>query len=313
MDYTILHGNPSQDLQKRLEKFETQFEYPLGKDLSFSISHKKNYLNFYLSMGKATCIIAQNDQGVQGTACSVIRTLIDPKTQVKQRIAYIGDLKVSPTYQGSRISFKLLKHLMATGYHENLPAMSVVMDGTKYTPNLYTGRVGFPRFDALSKIYILQIQTRHFPSHAIIESSPELGMKLFASIYQKPYFMMHKINLRVKNGGRWLQSNDDACAFLENTLLAKRLFLNNGSEIVNAHLSYLAYRDPEKALNIIKHSLTLANAENYQALFIALSREEYAEMEPYLHQLPSLQISTATVYGTENLKNIHYNINTSEI
>tara|TARA_R110002110_G_C13469307_1_gene719843 strand:- start:10972 stop:11916 length:945 start_codon:yes stop_codon:yes gene_type:complete len=314
MNYHILHDNPDDILQQKLSAFETQFHYPLGKDHWFSISHCNFYLNFYLAMGPATCIVAENNEGVQGTICSAIRTLYNPNTKATQEVAYIGDLKVALKSQGKGMTYELMQQLQASYKGPAIPVMSVVMDGTKLTPFDYTGKKGFLTLEIIQKVYVIQLLARkegHSQDVSIIGAKK--GVELFEQMHCHSYFLPKQLNLRAKNGYQWIHVNDKACAVFENTRLAKRLYKNNGEEIKNAHLSYLSYKEDSALLIILKQALHMAFESKYQAVFLALSEAEYLKMNPILEQLPVVNVAKATVYGTPDLKTTMYNINTAEI
>lgn len=313
MKYYVLKDSPSTDLQEKLDKFEEQFTYPLGENSTFSISHHPHYLNFYLAMGEAICIVAHNEHGVQGTICASKRKIIFPDVNDEQNIFYIGDLKVTPAYQNKTLSYRLMMHLMEERYNPTIPLVSVVMEGTNVTPDNYTGRLGLPAFSAFDKYYILQLKAQAYVDLGVDVCSNEKGIHRFAEIYQKPYFKPHSIPLRAKPPFEWICYKEESCALFENTMNAKRLFINDGNEMKNAHLSYLAFRKPESAYPIISHALALAKDHNYEALFLALTENEYHELSKVLKTLPVIHVAKARVYGSANVKSIHFNLNTAEI
>lgn len=315
MKYHILQHNPDRRLQKRLEAFETQFHYPLGEENWFSIDHGPHYLNFYLAMGPATCIVAEDEEGVQGTLCAAMRSLYTPLPKSFQKIGYLGDLKVAPLYQGQGLSYRLL-HEMAPHFLEpNLPLMGIVMDGTPLTPIHYTGKKGVQTFYPLQKMVILQIQTSTYPVQNFLQApiTEECAFNLYNQLNPARYFLPHQISLRAQGGSQWVHLNDNACGLLENTRLAKRLYMKNHLEIKNAHLSYFAYDAPNSAVALLKQALHKAHHADFNALFLALTENKYQNLKSSLEHLPVLSIAYATIYGTEHLKSCNFEINTAEI
>src|ERR1051325_5768970 len=71
MKVYALQESPSSSLATALAEFESPFSYPLGPDMSFYISHGKDYSLFFRAQGNGTCFIAEHRQrilGVIGTA-----------------------------------------------------------------------------------------------------------------------------------------------------------------------------------------------------------------------------------------------------
>lgn len=314
MKYHILHDNPEQPLQDKLEAFEQQFHYPLGEKHWFSISHGEQYLDFYLAMGPAVCVVAENEDGVQGTICAVTRQIVHPNNKHSQSIVYVGDLKVSPSYRGSSVSYRLMKCLTKCYQGQSMPVMCVVMDGTKATPEQYTGRAGLLALQATRKIHVIQLAAKKVAqNHETSDLSLEEGFKLFSALETEPYFKAYQIQKRCEEPYFWVSENQEACGLFENTRAAKKLYLENNKEIKNAHLSYISFKTPESAKRLLETVSHIAYEKRYEAVFLGLTEETHQQLSPVLSELPIKNKSLATVYATEDLNISRFQINTSEI
>ena len=66
---------PPEWLGLALERFEHQFQYPLGSGETFRISHGREYLPFFAAMGTATLLVAEQAGAVMGTLVRVERCI----------------------------------------------------------------------------------------------------------------------------------------------------------------------------------------------------------------------------------------------
>jgi hypothetical protein len=98
---------------------------------------------------------------------------------------------------------------------------------------------------------------------------------------------------------------------LEDTRRAKRLFAEDGSEMLSAHLSYFAFADPESGLELLRIALGHAAARGYPALFVAVSPTVVRELCAGLG--PGVVVAPAVVFGAGLESGREWHINTSEI
>ncbi|HBJ85221.1 MAG TPA: hypothetical protein DDZ88_15380, partial [Verrucomicrobiales bacterium] len=104
-----LQQAPPEWLGTALQRFELQFEYPLGADTTFRISHGRDYLPFFAAMGSATLLVAEQAGEVLGTLVRVERWIQFHGPQpMRQLVHYLADLKVSPKARGGRVLSRLL-------------------------------------------------------------------------------------------------------------------------------------------------------------------------------------------------------------
>src|SRR5438132_11275505 len=97
---------PEASLARLLEKFESQFTYPLGGERRFRISHGDDYPRFFRAIGEAACFVAERQGDVLGTMGVAVRPLLLPDGRTV-RSAYLGDLKVAPAARGGPVLLRL--------------------------------------------------------------------------------------------------------------------------------------------------------------------------------------------------------------
>lgn len=318
-----LQGPPPPDMARALDIFEEQFHYPLGPGRTFRISHGADYTRFFTAMGEeAMVFVAERDGRVMGTVAIALRPLRTPDGQQKQA-AYIGDLKILPAEQGGRTILRLgiavlkeaKKHAQAEG------AFCVVMDGTAQTPTAYSGRLGMPAFHELAQINVLRIPTDQ-PSNAVQAWADQATQPVSAMAAAEVYQRLTEGHYAVPAGDAKLRSELDptalllpdgsACGLLEDTRNAKRLLTDDG-ELLSAHLSDFAYRDPARGAALAQSALPLAAKHGNPALFVAIP---VSDTDAFLAHLGIAEtvVAPATIYGCSSLSpGARWNVNTAEI
>jgi len=103
-----------------------------------------------------------------------------------------------------------------------------------------------------------------------------------------------------------------ACGRLEDTRRAKRLFGNDGSELVSAHLSCFAFSEVAAGAALLWAAARRAAGLGYPALFVAVAEPDAEAMLARLGNV-RLTVAPATVYGAGLKAAIPWNINTAEI
>lgn len=299
------------ELTEKFSLFERCFTYPYGEGKRFSIDHGKDYNAFYRAMGNARTYYLEKDNMVIGAIGSAIKEVsISGK---ETYLAYIGDLKIIPKYQGSRAILHLLKALKPFLQKHADAAYCVVMDGTDVTPSDYTGRGDIPPFNPTSKRYIIRFQTDATVTYTPVDNVSESeGWVLFSDLtcnvrLSKPA----DYNLRSEHTAYWISDQKTAVGMLEDTQKAKRLYLENGEEMLSSHLSYFSFSDELSAVSVIAHALNASKERGYPAMFVALSESEYECLASHLSAI-NHEVATATVYSTNILPD-SFPINTSEI
>lgn len=299
------------ELAEKFSLFERCFTYPYGKEKCFRIDHGKDYNAFYRAMGNARTYYLEKDNKIIGAIGSAIK-----KARIygqKVNLAYIGDLKVIPEYQGSRVILHLLNALKPFLEKHADAAYCVVMDGTDVTPSDYTGRGDIPLFKPISKRYIIRFQTDASVTHTPVHNVPESeGWKLFSELINNVRFSEPAdCSLRSEHVAYWISDQATAGGMLEDTQKAKRLYLENDDEMLSSHLSYFAFSQELSGIAVIVHALNVSKERGYPAMFVALNEGEYACLASRLTSI-NHEVATATVYSTNTLPD-NFPINTSEI
>ena len=305
-----------------LAQFERQFQYPLGSDNHFSISHGSEYLPFFAAMGAATLLVAEHLGTIVGTLVLVRRQLVirdsvfGASHERCQDAHYICDLKIRPEARSS----SALARLMTAAADIIRPCQShacysVVMAGTSSEPAAYTGRLNIPDFAAVGEIAILRFLTAasHEPSR-VSDATPD---QFLATQEQ-----LRAVGIQPAAGDtsarsliavqRFCHVNKTACGLLEDTRLGKRLIQSSGEEIVSAHLSRFCWSDLAAAVDLLKHALNRSFELGFPAMFCSMPSAAWAQLQPLLHGLEYQQTS-GTVYGYRVPDSLDWWIDTSEI
>jgi hypothetical protein len=318
MNVFSLSEHDTPELARALEQFEAAFTYPLGVHQRFSIHHGADYLRFYRAMGEAQGFVAMDKGQIVGTLAVALRRLLGPDGQ-SQPAAYIGDLKIASVARGGRVLIHLARHAAAWAKQRTQLAFSVVMDGTEVTPQHYTGRAGLPAFGALAKLAVIRLPTESSVGVAQLaittrftkwETTLEQFQLLSAGRYAAPAF---DPRLRSETAPHAIALRDgDACGFVEDTRLAKRLMVQGGAEMASAHLSHFAYRSVAASARVVQAACAHAAHLGLPALFFAVHQPD-AELLLNALSAKNATIAGATVYGCGLPANTAWNINTSEI
>jgi hypothetical protein len=194
-------------------------------------------------------------------------------------------------------------------------AFSIVMAGTPRDPSAYTGRLGIPAFLPLSRILLLRLDCRQlaaatpWPTAALADVRAcftELTAGCCASLGGDS---SQRSRLAPQGG---IVAEGRACGIIEDTRRGKRLFREEGEEIVSAHLGCFAFRDAPSAVTLLRSAAALCRAQQIDGLFIALpstnTRALLAELPP-----GSFTPALATVFGTGLPADTAWAVNPSEI
>ncbi len=305
-----LDTRPDEALARSLARFEQQFTYPLGETQRFHVSHGDDYPKFFRALGRARCFFAEREGAIIGSLAVVVRKITLPNGTDRDAV-YIADLKIAPHARGGRTLLRLATEA-AAWVGESAPLhFGVVMDGTAVTPDRYTGRAGLPFFRAVAKTVVLRLSTlgpRHDPAVKDTDSQSATACyrKLSAGRYATPGGTSAE---RSSVAPVWLTNNDgSACGCLEDTQRAKRLILEDGTEMISAHLSCFAYREVRAGASLIRAALARARELGFPAMFTAVTATEAKSFGGI-----RAAIAPATVFGDGIARNREWNVNTAEI
>lgn len=287
MKLHTLHEPPPAWLGEALERFERQFDYPLGNGGRFSISHGRDYLPFFFAMGAASVLVAEAGGEVLGTLARVERWMDCTHAMPQRRsVHYLCDLKVSPAARCSRV----LAHLMLETRRQieqssTQSCYGIVMNGTGRRPTDYTGRLEIPAFQELAQIVVLRIsagEATAAPAIAMAHSSQRPACVLTGGRHELRSLMTP---LRIADA-----------AWLEDTRRGKRLWTDAGTEMLSAHLSGFHFNDPVHGADIIRQALHAAQGSGLPALFAAVPQSMVTSLLAEMHGMQVL-LAPATIYG----------------
>jgi len=302
-----------------LQDFECQFWYPMGESREFRIEHPSLYTDFFSSMGDAYCFVALREEEVVGVLSSVIRTLVAPNGKTSQ-VAYVADVKITKDLQGSTLLYRLARTAILWLRPQITSAYSVVMDGTAVTPKQYTGRVGVPQFSWVGRVHLLSFSTTtNFPwmsritEHPLNVSSAESGIEPRRTSTAVPTWASMNPLLRAQEGPVWLvDQQTNACALLEDTRRAKKLYDRQHAEYRYAHLTYLSYADPEHIVRLIPHACTRSHSSGFTHLFVTVPDTHLAAVQSHLEDIEHNAFS-ASIYGVSLSEDFPFLVHSSEI
>jgi hypothetical protein len=191
----------------------------------------------------------------------------------------------------------------------------VVMDGTRASPETYTGRIGIPAFLQLGKVFVIRLATEtHNVPERVKLVTDEQGSERFSALSQGRYVALGGTPTdRSEMQPQWLMCGDgSACGRLEDTRRAKRLIDSDGNEMISAHLAGFAWRTPAAGAELIHAARRIAALRGFPALFVAIAEQDWAAIEQSLGPIDKV-VAPATVYGAGLQEEVAWNINSSEI
>lgn len=298
-----------------LAAFEREFSYPLGASGRFRISHGEDYLPFFRAMGEAELLLLEEAGAVQGVLARVRRVLERRGGEGGEQMAhYLCDLKLREAARGSLGLPRLIRETKrAIEGSGSRSCYCVVMEGTGKLPTDYTGRLGVPRFERLGEIAILRIGARR-KAEGLVELAPEDFGALHSRLAAPGYAatgavsalrsLMEPLPLATTEG--------DACGVLEDTRRGKRLFVEDGSEMLSAHLSRFAYASPQAGARLLESAAALAGEQGMEALFVAVPGRASDGLLQHLADL-AITVALAAVYGHALEAGVDWWIDTAEI
>ena len=306
-----------------LERFERQFTYPLGVGKSFHISHGEDYPCFFRAIGgigAGVSFVAEgNDGEILGTLGVAVRPVQLPGGEVVTS-AYLGDLKTAPDSRRARTLVALAAKAYSWGRGSGATtAYGVVMDGTPRSPSTYSGRFGIPAFGVVGHVCVLRLP---IPANGGEEDAAyEARIETLENRYQ---VLSVGRFAPLGGGAEWRSSCEPmflvtpdgcACGVLEDTRRAKRLLLDEGGEMISAHLSKFAYSDVRAGVLILRQALARCRQRTLApALFVSVPEIDTAAFVRLLGDVPDIIQAPATVFGAGFAASHEpWNLSTAEI
>jgi len=286
---------------EKLRVFETAFDYPLGKDVRFFISHGSDYLAFFRAMGHATLWLAEKDEEVLGTLVGVKRQLkYQPSGEsAPERVDahYLCDLKIAPHARGGPVLARLLTAAKTDiEGHGSAPCYAVVMTGTGRSPVDYTGRLHIPLFQSLAQIMVIRVAVPHpltilkpvTQSAMTGEEQSQPPIMRVPTGTSSMRSMMQPIQVKTKDGR--------AKGWVEDTRRGKRLWLSTGDEMLSAHLSDFHFTNADSGAELVRTALHAAIAQGFPSLFFSVPHKCWHPLAPLLKGL-EITLAQASVFG----------------
>jgi len=308
MKLHCLREFPQDWLGHALERFEKQFDYPLGSS-RFRISHGSRYLPFFQSMGPPHLLVAEDQGEVLGTLARVERHLAgDHHVKAVRMLHYLADLKIVPRARGGRILSQLMhetrRQILASG---SQACYAVIMGGTGRLPSDYTGRIGIPSFANLAEIVILRLSLIHSgtPLPVCGEGEDPLPRRPSLRLFGGDPSLRSKLNpteLKVR----------ESHGLLEDTRLGKQLWDLDGHELKNAHVSNLHFEFPSSAALLLREACLLAESAGFAAVFTSMPRRVW-EFSRAAFIGFQIQEAPAMVFGHDLPESQDWWVDTSEI
>ena len=317
MNLHALRDAPPEPLRRALADFEAQFTYPLGPGRSFRISHGYDYPRFFRAIGSAVSFVAERDGRVAGVVGVAIRPLVTPDG-AQRPAAYVGDLKVSPAARGTLVFPRLARAALAWARPQVDAGYGVVMDGTTATPAAYTGRAAVPAFRPAGKVFVLRLpavnESPAGGTNRWIDSPADAGPARYAALSHWRYAAAGGNPAeRSEMTPVWLVHPDgSACGRLEDTRRAKRLWADDGTEMVSAHLACFAFATPRAGAELLEAAGRIAGGSGFPAVFVAVAEPDMTGLSPALGAADRV-VAPATVYAAGLDAGPAWNINSSEI
>jgi hypothetical protein len=315
MKVHYISSRPEPLLARALAEFEAPFNYPLGTGKCFRISHGEDYTSFFRAQGDAACFIAEDQGRIAGTLGTAIRRLLMPDG-AERSVGYLGDLKIAAHARGGTVLVRLARSAEAWLRLRVDAAFGIVMGGTARTPEAYTNRAGIPGFKALGRLTLLRVSSLGDdlePAPKSFETTREAGLACYRRLSRGRYGCPTiEASIRSQTDPVWFMHPDgSACGMLEDTRNSKRLIMDDGSELISAHLSCFAFETVSAGAELIDVALRKAKTLGLPAVFVAAGETEATDLGGSMRGAEILA-APATVYGT-GLIEADWNINSSEI
>lgn len=298
-------------IRAAMTRFEESFTYPLGAAMRFSISHGADYCRFYSSMGDSATFVTERQGEVLGTVSVAVRNVSLAGRRV--RSAYVGDLKLLPE---ARKGFSLLRLAGAaeawvrTTHGDVDSAFAVVMDGTEFTPDVYTGRAGIPALSGVGHLSVFCLNLTGASADQALSaaqtvetSAADKFAAAFAALSQGSRVIESgDANMRSRMAPLHLVAADGtACGCLEDTYEAKKLLLNSGGFFKAAHLARFAFASPQAGLDLVRIALDEAQSRGYEYLFFGVDTSLAPAFEQELGRSLNGSVGGATIFASEKL------------
>jgi predicted N-acetyltransferase YhbS len=137
---------------------------PMAGAISLRIDRDPDFFALLRLRGKSKVFIAERGHQVIGCISVALRTAYI--SGVPETIAYIGDMKVHPSFSGTVVAVRLMKALEADMRLLGIDVgFCVVADGNHRVMPLFEGRLGTPRWVPLGRFMVNGLVPSPFKGH----------------------------------------------------------------------------------------------------------------------------------------------------
>ncbi len=138
---------------------------PMDGGISLRIDREPDFFALLRLRGKSKVFVAVRGPQVIGCISAALRTAYI--SGVPETIAYIGDMKVHPSFSGSLVAVRLIKALEADLRLNGIDlCFCVAADGNHRVMPLFEGRLGMPRWVRLGRFLVNGLIPSPFKSHS---------------------------------------------------------------------------------------------------------------------------------------------------
>jgi hypothetical protein len=126
---------------------------PMEGAISLRIERDPDFFALLRLRGRSKVFVAVRGHEVIGCVSAASHTVY--LSGVPETIAYIGDMKIHPSFSGSRVSIRLLAALRADLHQSGIDVcFCVAADGNQRVMPLFEGRLGLPRWVSLGRFLV---------------------------------------------------------------------------------------------------------------------------------------------------------------
>jgi hypothetical protein len=138
---------------------------PMAGAISLRIDREPDFFALLRLRGKGKVFVAARGREILGCVSVALRTAYI--SGVPETIAYIGDMKVHPSFSGSRIALRLSGALHADMRLAGIDiGFCVAADGNHRVLPLFEGRLGMPRWIPLGRFHVNGLLPSLFRNHS---------------------------------------------------------------------------------------------------------------------------------------------------
>jgi predicted N-acetyltransferase YhbS len=138
---------------------------PMDGAISLRIDREPDFFALLRLRGKSKVFVALRGPQVVGCISAALRNAYI--SGVSETIAYIGDMKVHPSFSGSLVAVRLIKALEADLRFNGIDlCFCVAADGNHRVMPLFEGRLGMPRWVRLGRFLVNGLVPSPFTRHS---------------------------------------------------------------------------------------------------------------------------------------------------